>query len=244
MTLIINNMKMVYKSKTTYLILTVVIAVIICFAFKDVNNYYLIYQNDIFLWIVVILASITIHRRIIYSISYSTLVRMTSKRKYIISNCLILLLSTITFCFLIYSIPCIIFLFFNPSHKIVCVEKIIFYFFRYILISFFAQYAIYLMMLMLPKIQKNNNAIYLLPILLFFALTLPKEFLSSNFQIYVPALDFGSGGSILITKENLLLDIFLKNIHLIGYIICLILLSVELLINHMELIENGENSEP
>lgn len=244
MILIKNNMKMIYKSKITYLILAVVIAIIICSAVKDVNSYYLIYQNDIFLWMVVILACITIHRRFVYSISYNMLVRINSKKKYIISNCLILLFSTIVICFIIYSIPCLVFLALNPNHKITCIEKIIFCFSRYILVSFFAQYVIYLMMLMLPKIQKNNNVIYLMPILLFFIVTLPKEFLNSNFQIYISALDFGSGGSILITKANLLFNIFFKNIHLMGYIICIILLSINILVYYMELIENGENSEP
>jgi len=97
---------------------------------------------------------------------------------------------------------------------------------------------------MFTKIQKNNNVIYIMPILLFFVVTLPKEFLISNFQIYISALDFGSGGGILITKENLLLNILVKNIHLISYIICLIWLSADLLVYYMELIENGENSEP
>lgn len=244
MSLIKNNMKMVYKSKITYLILAVVIAVIICFALKDINGYYLIYQNDIFLWIIFILANITIHRRFVYSISYSIITRMTSKKKYIISNCLLLLLSTIIICFLIYSIPFIVFLILNPNHKVIYVEKIIFYFSRYILVSFFAQYVIYLLMLIFSRLQKNNNVIYLMPILLFFTVTLPNEFLFSNFQIYITALDFGSGGRILITKKNLLFNIFFKNIHLIGYIICLILLSVDFLVYYMELIENGENSEP
>lgn len=242
MILIKNNMKLVYKSRTTYLILVAVISFIIFFALSDINYFYSIFQNDIFLWIVVILANITIHRKLVYSISYSILARMTSKRNYIIYNFIMLLLSTIIICFLICSIPYIILLILN--HKITGFEKIVFFFVRYSLVSFFAQYIIFLLMLIHPKIQKNNNVIYIMPVLLFFIITLPKEFLYSNFNMFVPSLDFGSGGSILITKENLMSIIFYKNIHLIGYIICLILLSVNFLVNYMEMLENGENSEP
>lgn len=241
MTFIKNNMKMIYFSKTTYLILAIVISIITCFAFSDAKNCYLIYQNDIFLWVVVILASITIHRRFVYSISYNILVRMTNKKKYIVYNCLTLLLSTIIICFFIYSIAFVIQIITN--HKIIYFEKIIFCLFRYILVLFFAQYIIFLLMLMIPKIQRNNNIIYPMPILLFFIVTLPKEFLYSTYHIYIPALDFGSGGSLIVNKENLFSSIFCMNIHLISYIICLILISLNFLVDKMELLENNENYE-
>lgn len=230
---------MIYTSISTYVVLFCVDVFILCFAFGDVNNYYLIYKSDIFLWLIAILSCITIHKRFVYSIWYSIIVRIGKKSKNVIANCVILLISTIIICLVIYCIPCMVLCILNQ--RILFKEEIIFYFIRYVLVAFLVQYIIFVIMLMTPKIQRNNNIIYLMPFFMFFIITLPKEFIYTYFQKLVPALDFGSGGKILITKQNLLMCIFFNNIHLVGYSVCFILLSINFLVYYMELLENEED---
>ncbi len=175
MLLIKQDLKMIYSKKRVYvLLLSYMIFILYLFKFHEVSTieeWCNIYGINILLWIITIPVIISINKCFIYSVSYSNLARFGSKKNYLFYSYLTIFLSTFVICIFMLIIPLVILVMCN----MIKLEHnsnlyIAFYWSRYFWTSLFAQYIIKVLILLIPKLQRNETFIYLLPVILYVVL--------------------------------------------------------------------------
>lgn len=248
MNLIKEKFKIVYKSKLTYLITFANIFFIIVTAHmsntNDFYGYLSIVTNDLYLWLVFIPSLVIIHKNGIYIILLNYISRFQSKKNYVLIDSIFIVLSTILICLTITIVPIFYFTLMLGNFSVITLYNIMFLVIRYFLLACIAQLLTYYSMLHFQIIQKNSNYICLIPILIFFVLTLPTELLKIINNNFILILDFSAGGNYLRQQEIMKLnDTIFLNIHLIGYMVFYSWIEQDLLINRLEFNEYDNSNE-
>jgi len=250
------KIRLIYASPLTYLLmfLQVSFLVIYIYAYKitTFSGYFALLKKDLFLWIICIPVMVVQHKVSIYSTYYSCVSRICGKHRMIFVDYVTLAISTCISTCIVLSVPTIFLLGQNLTRScmslvkeaaLVSQEVVITFFFllaRYILLSLLVQYIIYAIMYALPNLQKKGGSICALPFLLYFVLTSPMEFLRAKGQYNILILDFSAGGYYVFDMSGVALwsRIFFYNIHLVGYIVFCIWITIVCLSKKWEFLEN------
>lgn len=239
-----NKIRLIYASPLIYLMmfLQVSFLVIYIFVYKitTVSNYFNILKQNLFLWIICIPIMVIQHKVSIYSTYYNCISRICCKRRMILVDYITLAISTCISTCIVLSTP--LFFLFIQGITLVSQEMTSTFFFlllRYILLGLFIQYIIYSIMYAFPNLQKKGVSICVLPFFFYFVFTSPMEFLRIKGQ-YMPILDFSAGANYVFVTEGVVLwgSIFLYNIHLLGYLVFYIWITMNCLSKRWEFLEN------
>lgn len=239
-----NKIRLIYASLLTYLMMffQVSFLVIYIYVYKitSYSDYFYILKKDLFLWIICIPIMVVQHKVSIYSTYYNCISRICCKRKMIIVDYITLAVSTCISTCIVLSTP-LLFLFIKGTTLVNQEISLTFFFLlmRYILLGLFIQYIIYSIMYTFPNLQKKGGSICALPFLLFFVFTSPMEFFSTKGQ-YIPILDFSAGANYVFVTDGVVLwgSVFFYNIHLVGYLVFVVWITMGCLSKGWEFLEN------
>ena len=244
--LIAQKLKLVFKSKSTLMILIINVIVIVSFfcgnGISQYEEYLKILKLDNLAWIIIFPSFIAINKNIIFSSRYYDLSRVKSKRFLFVSDLIVVLITSCIFTLIIFVLPIFIFLninnlnFFELTSNTIALT--LFLYLRYLLLSIIVHLLCYLLFYRFRILQKNK-IIYILPIILFFILTLPLEFLDMYNKYYL-FLDFTAGryNNFLSFMTVNWIDIFLLNSHLFCYCVFYIFFIDLFILKKMEYVED------
>lgn len=239
-----NKIRLIYTSPLIYLMmfLQVSFLFIYIYAYKITiaSNYINILKKDFFLWIICIPIMVVQHKVSVFSTYYNCISRIGCKRGMIFVDYITLAVSTCISTCIVLSTP--LFFLFIRGTTLVSQEMFPTFFFllmRYILLGLFIQYIIYTIIYTFPNLQKKGGSICVLPFLFFFVFTSPMEFLRIKGQ-YMQILDFSAGENCVFVIDGDVLwgSIFFYNIHLVGYLMLHILITMGCLSKRWEFLEN------
>ena len=227
-----SKLRLIYTSPLLYLMMFLQISFVVIhingYKTDAVSNYAYILKNNFFMWLICIPVMVLQHKVSIYSTYYSFISRICRKRKMILVDYITLAVSTCISTFIVLSVPLIFLILKNMA--LVGQEMFadfLFFLMRYVLLGLLIQYIIYSLIYAFPGLQKKGGSICVLPFLLYFVFTSPMEFLSAEGQ-YLPFLDFSAGAGYVFVIDGVVLwgSIFFYNIHLVGYLVLVIWMTV------------------
>lgn len=239
-----NKLRLIYTSPLIYLMMFFQVFFLIIYIcinkFTTVSGYFSLLKKDLFLWIICIPIMVIQHKASIYSTYYNCVSRISSKRRMILEDYITLAISTCISTCIVLSTP--VFFLMIKGISLVSQEMFITFFFlliRYILLGLLIQYIIYTIRYAFTNLQKRGGSICALPFLLYFVFTSPMEILRIKGQ-YIPILDFSAGENYVfsINGVNLWNSIFFFNIHLVGYLVLYIWITINCLSKRWEFLEN------
>ena len=239
-----NKIRLIYTSPLLYLMLFLQISFLVIYIYAckitTVSGYFYILEKDLFLWIICVPVMIIQHKQSVYSTYYNCISRICRKRRMIFVDYITLAFSTCISACIVLSVPLLIL--WIKGAALAGQEMIAAFFFllmRYILLGLLIQYIIYSILYAFPNLQKRGGSICVLPFLLYFVFTSPMELLRIRGQ-YILALDFSAGGNSVIVMDGVVLwdSIFSYNIHLVGYLVFLIWITMGRLSKGWEFLEN------
>lgn len=249
--IVINKIKQIYISKILYLMLFCEVAFLFIYTLVsnvvDVKEFLGLLKNDIFLWIIFMPGMIVIHKSSIFNTSYNVISRFKTKKDIMYCDYMTIAFSTLICTIIVIVIPVILNSIFSFNSINIFTKPIIFnvlfLIIRYYILSVLIQYLSYVIMFKFLIMQKYNNSICFIPIILFFILTFPLEYISTK-SGYIPTLDFTAGkqynfltGYIVDWK-----DLLFSNIHILGYTIFFAWFSSDYLSKRLEFNENDDNN--
>lgn len=238
------KIRLIYTSPLTYLMMFLQVLFLIiymCFnKYTAISLYFGLLKKELYLWFIYIPVMVIQHKASVYSTYYNCISRVCSKHRMIVEDYIILAISTFISTFIVLSTP----VFFGLIKGISAVsrEMILTFFFlliRYILVGLLIQYMIYTIRYAFLNLQKRGGSICVLPFLLYFIFTSPMEFLRIKGQ-YIPFLNFTAGEGYVFSDNSVDLwdSIIFFNIHLIGYLVLYIWITISCLSKRWEFIEN------
>ena len=249
--IVINKIKLIYTSKVIYLMLFCEVAFLLIYAlvnnFVDVKEFLGILKNDIFLWIIFMPSMIVIHKSSVFNTSYNVVSRFSTNKDIMYCDYATIILSTFICTLIVILAPILLNSIFNLSSIEIFTWKILFnilfLIIRYYTLSVLIQCLSYVIMFKFQIMQKYNNSICFIPIILFFIITFPLEYISTN-SGYVPALDFTAGKHYNFEKGYIVnwMDLLLTNIHILGYTVFFLWFSFDYLTKRLEFNENGNSN--
>ena len=239
-----NKLRLIYTSPLIYLMIFLQVFFLIIYMyinkFTTISGYFSLLKKDLFLWFICIPIMVIQHKSSVFSTYYSCISRTCSKRRMIFEDCVILAISTCISTGIVLSTP--IFFLLIKGVSLVSPELIITFFFlliRYILLGLLIQYIIYTIRFAYPNLQKRGGSVCVLPFLLYLIFTSPMEVLRIKGQ-YIPILDFSAGESYVFSIDgvNLWDSVVFFNIHLIGYLVLYIWITINYFSKRWEFLEN------
>lgn len=238
------KIRLIYTSPLTYLMMFLQILFLIinmCLnQYTAISLYFGLLKKEIYLWFIYIPVMVIQHKASVYSTYYNCISRICSKRIMISADYITLAISTCLSTFMVLSAP--VFLGLIKGISPVSREMILTFFFlliRYILVGLLIQYMIYTIRYAFPNLQKRGGSACVLPFLLYFVFTSPMEFLRIKGR-YIPFLNFTAGEGYVFSGNSVDLwdSIIFFNIHLIGYLVLYIWITISCLSKRWEFIEN------
>lgn len=239
-----NKLGLIYTSPLVYLMMFLQVSFLIIYicVYKviAVSEYFSILTKDLFLWMICIPAMVAQHKVSVYTTYYNCVSRICCKRGLILVDYTTLALSTCISTCIVLSAP--LFFLCIKGAALVSQEMLSNFFFllvRYVLLGLFVQYMIYSIMYAFPSLQKRGGNICVLPYLLYFVFTTPMEFLRIKGQ-YMLLLDFSAGANYVFDMDGVVLwdTILFYNIHLLGYLVFYIWVTIICLSKRWEFLEN------
>lgn len=239
-----NKLRLIYGASLLYwmMFLQVSFLVIYLYAYKitAVSGYFILLKKDLFLWFICIPVMVVQHKVSIFSTYYSCISRVCCKRRMVLVDYMTLAISTCISTCIVLSVP-LVFLAIKGA-ALASQEELSAFFFllmRYILLGVLMQSIIYSILFAFPDFQKKGGSICVLPFFLYFVFTSPMELLRIKGQ-YMLFLDFSAGAYSGFAMDGAVLwrDIFFYNIHLVGYLVLYIGITVGCLSKRWEFMEN------
>ena len=238
------KIRLIYTSPLTYLMMFLQVIFLIlymCFnKYNAISLYFGLLKKEFYLWLIYIPIMVIQHKASVYSTYYNCISRIRSKRRMISEDYITLAISTCISTFIVLSTP----VFFGLIKGIspVSREMILTFFFlliRYILVGLLVQYIIYTIRYAFLNLQKRGGSVCVLPFILYFIFTSPMELLRIKGQ-YIPFLDFKAGENYVFSSNSVDLwdSVIFFNIHLIGYLVLYIWITISCLFKRWEFIEN------
>lgn len=245
---LLEKLRLIFKSKLTYVLpITQVIFLVAYMHFSNSRevSYLDVLRIDIYMWVVFFPCIMVQNRVAVFTTFYSTISRAFSKKQLMMSDFFAMAISTLGTSIIVTLGP-LSYLIFIKGERI-CEEEIaiiLFLIVRYLLIGLLIQLITYGVIHFYSFLQKKTGVLCLFPLLLFFVLTFPMEYLETR-DAYSPLLDFSAGRKYAFYADGVYLlgGVFFYNVHLIGYIVALLWTMMEYLSARWEYIENeGENT--
>ena len=238
------KIRLIYTSPLTYLMMFLQVLFLIiymCFnKYTAISLYFGLLKKEFYLWLIYIPIMVIQHKVNVYSTYYNCISRICSKRRMISEDYITLAISTCISTCIVLSVPVFLGLIIGISP--VSREIILTFFFlliRYILVGLLVQYIIYTIRYAFLNLQKRGGSVCVLPFILYFIFTSPMELLRIKGQ-YIPFLDFKAGENYVFSSNSVDLwdSVIFFNIHLIGYLVLYIWITISCLFKRWEFIEN------
>lgn len=227
---IINNIAVKYKTKVTFLIYALILAIITLFVsstlYDKETTYLSLFLHDYFLWLVFNFGITIINNNELFRISYLTLSRIENKYWRFKANVIIIIISTFIYTMCILVLSMLIQYLFDPNYISVSANVTIYITLRYYLIGLLVQFLIYTSVNLFPVIRKLPVITHALPFIFFLVLTIPYELIASLSDKLIPILDFTASGIFINFSETdvNLTDALFGNLHIIyGVLVTLVL---------------------
>ena len=241
-----NKISLIYKSKSTALVLIINLIFLILNGYTNVSENHSLYfyslGNDWLFWLIIIPSIIWIHKQTIFNSNFNLISRLNNRKIILILDYLIITISTFVINLILLIVPVIYFrLFLINNLNEENILKLCFYIIRYNLIAVLLQFIVYLIYFQKTNFQKYSNGIIMIPLILYIIFTGSYELLALK---DIAALDFSAGRyfKYMINNKIEWSSIFFSNLHLIVYLIFIIYLSISFFAKRMEYADNENNS--
>lgn len=238
------KIRLIYTSPLTYFMMLLQILFLIlylCFnQYNAISLYFGLLKKELFLWFIYLPTMVIQHKASVYSTYYSCISRTGSMRRMVSVDYSTLALSTCLSTCTVLSTP--VFWGLIKGISPVSREMIITFFFllvRYILVGLLIQYIIYTVRYAFLNLQRRGGSVCVLPFLFYFIFTTPMEVLRIKGQ-YLPFLNFSAGEGYDFSNNSVDLwdSIIFFNIHLIGYLVLYIRITISCFARRWEFLEN------
>ena len=241
-----NKISLIYKSKSTALVLIINLIFLILNGYANVSENHSLYFNslgsDWLFWLIIIPSTMWIHKQTIFNSNFNLISRLNSRKIILILDYLIITISTFVINLILLIVPVIYFrLFLIDNLNEINLLKLCNFILRYNLIAILVQFITYLIYFKITNFQKYSNSIIMIPLILYIILTGSYELLELK---DIAALDFGAGRyfKYMINNKIEWSSIFFSNLHLIVYLIFIFYLSISFFAKRMEYADNENNS--